>query len=307
MASRKAVASPALPRLVDEYLREIQAARGASPHTLRAYRGDLDSLLEFLTARDVTDPRAVDARALRAFLATLDEQGLSRTSIQRRLSAVRSFFRHLLRQRKIDAHPAQGLRAARVRRPLPRALEVAEVERLLASPDVEQPLGRRDRALLECMYSAGTRAAEVVGLDRGDLDLARGVALLRGKGKKERLAPLGSHAVAALRAYLADPARPRPTPRAGSAVFVNHRGGRLTTRSLGRIVETACRKAGLLRSVSPHSLRHSFATHLLDRGADLRSVQELLGHAHLVTTQIYTHVSVERLRSIYEQAHPRAN
>ena len=183
MASRKAVASPALPRLVDEYLREIQAARGASPHTLRAYRGDLDSLLEFLTARDVTDPRAVDARALRAFLATLDEQGLSRTSIQRRLSAVRSFFRHLLRQRKIDAHPAQGLRAARVRRPLPRALEVAEVERLLASPDVEQPLGRRDRALLECMYSAGTRAAEVVGLDRGDLDLRRGVARVKGKGR----------------------------------------------------------------------------------------------------------------------------
>jgi len=306
MPRRRAAAVPELPRLADEYLRELEAVRRASKHTLRAYRGDLDSLLAFLDARGVSDPSAVDVRTLRAFLAHLDAQGLSRSSIQRRLSAVRSFFRHLLRQRRIEAHPAHGLRAARARRPLPRALEVSEVERLLASPDVEQPLGRRDRALLECMYSAGTRAAEIVGLDRGDLDLARGVARLRGKGKKERLAPLGSHAVAALQAYLSDPARPRPKLATGQAVFVNHRGGRITTRSLGRIVEAACRKAGLLRAVSPHGLRHSFATHLLDRGADLRSVQELLGHAHLVTTQIYTHVSVERLRSIYEQAHPRA-
>jgi integrase/recombinase XerC len=156
------------------------------------------------------------------------------------------------------------------------------------------------------MYSAGTRAAETVGLDRDDLDLERGIARVRGKGKKERLAPLGSHAVGALREYLADPARPRPAPAAGRAVFLGPRGGRLGTRELGRVVEQACLRAGLTRPASPHTLRHSFATHLLDRGADLRAVQELLGHAHLVTTQIYTHVSIERLRAIYEQAHPRA-
>ena len=156
------------------------------------------------------------------------------------------------------------------------------------------------------MYSAGTRAAETVGLERSDLDLGRGVARVRGKGKKERLAPLGSHAVRALEVYLADPERPRPSLAATHAVFLNPRGGRLSTRALGRILERACRLAGLTRSASPHALRHSFATHLLDRGADLRAVQELLGHAHLVTTQIYTHVSIERLRTIYEQAHPRA-
>jgi integrase/recombinase XerC len=156
------------------------------------------------------------------------------------------------------------------------------------------------------MYSAGTRAAETVGLERGDLDLERGVARVRGKGKKERLAPLGSHAVTALRAYLSDPARPRPVPASANAVFLNARGGRLSTRALGRILERACQRAGLTRPASPHTLRHSFATHLLDRGCDLRAVQELLGHAHLVTTQIYTHVSIERLREVYERAHPRA-
>src|SRR5262245_18064970 len=157
------------------------------------------------------------------------------------------------------------------------------------------------------MYSAGTRAAETVGLERGDLDLRRGVARVRGKGRKERMAALGSHAVRALQAYLTDPARPRPDPRAKDAVSVNPRGGRLTTRSLGPIVERFVLRAGIRRRATPHTLRHSFATHLLDRGADLRAVQSLLGHAHLATTQIYTHVSVERLRKIYEQAHPRAS
>jgi len=285
---------------IQAYLRELAAARGASEHTLRAYAGDLEALRAFLDERGIVDPAAVTARHLRSFLALLDDQGLARSSIQRRLSAVRSFFKHLLKNGWIEAHPAALLRAARARRPLPTALETGEVERLLESVDLATAAGRRDRALLECMYSAGTRAAETVGIDRADLDLERG------KNKKERLAPLGSHALAALRAYLADPERPRPRPGAAGAVFLNPRGGRLTTRALGRIVERACLRAGLTRAATPHTLRHSFATHLLDRGADLRSVQELLGHAHLVTTQIYTHVSVERLREVYELAHPRA-
>jgi integrase/recombinase XerC len=289
------------------FLGDLAGARGASAHTLRAYEKDLDEFLAFLERRGIDDARAVTPRTLRSFLVELDERGLARTSVQRKLSAVRSFFKFLIKRGELDAHPSLGLRAGKQRKRLPRTLEVGEVEALLATPDVTTSAGLRDRALLECMYSAGTRAAETVGMNRGDLDLRRGVARVRGKGRKERLAPLGSFAVAALEAYLADPARPRPSAAARDAVFLNPRGGRLTTRSLGRIVERAVLAAGLKRNATPHTLRHSFATHLLDRGADLRAVQELLGHAHLVTTQIYTHVSIERLRAVYEKAHPRAS
>ena len=228
-----------------------------------------------------------------------------RTSVQRKLSAVRSFLGYLLREGVIDASPATGLRQRRQARHLPSVLSEKEVLALLSAPDPTQPIGRRDRALLELMYSAGTRAAETVGLDTPDLDLERGVARVLGKGGKERLAAVGSYATLALRAYLDDPDRPAAKQNEG-AVFLNMRGGRLSTRSLERIVERYVAEAGIRRRATPHTLRHSFATHLLDRGADLRSVQELLGHAHLVTTQIYTHVSIERLRKIYEKAHPRA-
>lgn len=292
--------------LLDAYLRELAAARGASAHTLRAYRGDLSGFCAFLEQRGIEDPAEVKPRALRAWLATLDEQGLAKSSMQRKLSAARSFFKYLLQHGKVDTHPAAGLRQRRGERKLPSALSVEELDTLLAAPDANAPDGRRDRAILELVYSAGTRAAETVGLDRKDLDLARGLVRLFGKGRKERLGALGPQAVAALEAYLSDPKRPIPVPRAKQAVFLNARGGRLTTRSLGRILERYRREAGIVRHASPHTLRHSFATHLLDRGADLRSVQELLGHAHLTTTQIYTHVSIERLREAYEKAHPRA-
>ena len=291
---------------VDSYLDHLRATRGASPHTLRAYGRDLAELLVFLEEREIDDPAEVTPRTLRAFLARLDDRGLARPSIQRTLSSVRGFFKHLLERGRIQVHPATGLRQARQARNLPGCLELSEVEALLAAPDTTTPAGRRDRALFELMYSAGTRAAETVGLDRGDLDFHREVARVRGKGRKERLAALGSHARDALRTYLDDPERPQPKPGAANAVFLNLRGGRLTTRSLRRIVERTVAKAGLLRRATPHTLRHSFATHLLDRGLDLKSVQELLGHAHLSTTQIYTHVSIDRLRKIYETAHPRA-
>jgi integrase/recombinase XerC len=291
---------------VQAFLKELAAARGASPHTLRAYRGDLESFAVFLEERGISSPRSVTPRILRAYLAELDGRELSRSTVQRKLSAVRSLFAHLLRKGAVDSHPATGLRQRRGARRLPTSLELGEVERLLAAPDETTHAGRRDRAILELMYSAGTRAAETVGLDHGDLDLRRGIARVRGKGRKERIAAVGSFAVRALQAYLDDPSRPAPSPRAQSAVFLNPRGGRLTTRTLGRIVEKRALEAGLLRRATPHTLRHSFATHLLDGGADLRAVQEMLGHAHLTTTQIYTHVSVERLRKIYEQAHPRA-
>ena len=291
---------------IDRYLRELSATRGASEHTLRAYRGDLEFFARFLEDRGLTQPSQVTPRELRSYLAELDGRDLARATIQRKLSAARSLFKYLLRNGLIDAHPAAGLRQRRGERRLPGCLELAEIEALLAVPDTSKPSGRRDRAILELMYSAGTRAAETVGLDRTDLDLARGVARVRGKGRKERLAVLGSFAVKALEAYLGDPVRPQSTMRAANAVFLNQRGGRLTTRSLGRLVLNCVLAADIKRHATPHTLRHSFATHLLDRGADLRAVQGLLGHAHLVTTQIYTHVSIERLRKIYEQAHPRA-
>lgn len=299
-------AAPDLAAGIELFLRELAGTRGASEHTLRAYGRDLAELARHLEALGIEDARRVTPRTLRGWLAGLAERDLARSTVQRKLSAARTFFRWLLRRGDIDVHPATGLRQRRGARHLPGCLELSEVEALLAAPDEATPRGRRDRALLEVLYSAGTRAAETVGLDRTDLDLARGVARVRGKGRKERLAALGPFAVEALRAYLADPARPRPLPAAAHAVFLNPRGGRLTTRSLGRIVERCVLAAGLRRRATPHTLRHSFATHLLDRGADLRAVQELLGHAHLVTTQIYTHVSIERLREVYERAHPRA-
>ena len=291
---------------VERFLADYAATRGGSEHTLRAYRGDLLELCLHLEQVGIDDPARVTPRVLRGWLVELDQRELARTSIQRKLSAARTFFKRLLEQGYVDVHPATGLRQARSRRTLPTCLEQGEVQALLEAPDLTTPAGRRDRALLEVMYSAGTRAAETIGLDRRDVDLARGLALVRGKGRKERLAPLGSHAQKALGDYLDDPQRPSGVAPDGSAVFLNLRGRRLTTRSVGRLVERHALAAGIRRRTTPHTLRHSFATHLLDAGADLRAVQELLGHAHLVTTQIYTHVSIERLRKIYEQAHPRA-
>jgi integrase/recombinase XerC len=296
----------AMLRRIDAFLTELTAARGVSPHTSRAYRADLAEFAAFCARHAIEDPRAITSRTLRAFLAALEERSLSRASVQRKLSAVRSWLRFLLRRGEIEANPAAALRQRRASRRLPSVLSEAEIATLLAAPDPGSPIGRRDRALLEVLYSAGTRASETVGLDKRDLDLRRGVARVLGKGGKERLAAIGSHAALALREYLDDPARPRPSTQAREAVFLNARGGRLTTRSLERVLDRHVLAAGIHRRATPHTLRHSFATHLLDRGADLRAVQELLGHAHLVTTQIYTHVSIERLRTIYERAHPRA-
>lgn len=290
----------------DGYLAQLAAGRGASEHTLRAYRADLDEFLAHVAALELDDPKEVTARTLRGFLFALDDRGLSRTTVRRKLSAVRSFFQWLLERGFIEQHPGRTLRPGKAPRKLPGAVEATELERLFNACDTRTALGRRDRALLEFVYSAGTRAAEAVALDRRDLDLPRGIARVRGKGRKERLVAVGSKAREALESYLSDPERPAPLPKAGDAVFLNARGGRLTTRSLGLIVDKTTLSAGLPRRLHPHLLRHSFATHLLDAGADLKAVQDLLGHAHITTTQIYTHVSIERLRKVYEQAHPRA-
>lgn len=293
---------------VDRFLEQLRVTRGGSEHTLRAYGTDLADLVGFLAGRGVTAPEGITSRALRAWLGDLDDRELSKATIQRRLSATRSFLKGLVDQGILEANPALGLRQRRSSRHLPGVLSVEEVEALLAAPDATTPLGCRDRAILELMYSGGTRAAETVGLDVEKLDLRNGVARVLGKGNKERLVAVGRFAKEALQEHLSDPRRPKPAkPTPGvTPLFMNQRGGRLTTRSLENIVAKYVLKAGITRRATPHTLRHSFATHLLDRGADLRSVQELLGHENLVTTQIYTHVSVARLQEIYELAHPRA-
>ena len=291
---------------IEQFLRRLGVEKQYSPHTLRAYTKDLQMFEEFLTAR----ARAVEdasVQDVRAFLTVLRVRELSKSTISRRISAVRSLYKFLFREGIIKKNAVTALRSPRRDRKLPHFLTAAEVDRLMECVDTSDRAGTRDRAILETLYGGGLRVSELVGLNDDDLDLGQGMALVRGKGKKERLAPLGRCAVEALRAYL--PLRDAAMPLRGDrgAVFVNARhGGRLTTRSVARILHKHLLQAGLDGTLSPHALRHSFATHMLQNGADLRSVQELLGHEHLSTTQIYTHLTTENLKEAYDSAHPRA-
>jgi integrase/recombinase XerC len=240
---------------------------------------------------------------VRAYLAWLSEQGYAKTTVARRMAAVRSWFRFLCRQGTVSSNPADGLRSPRQDKKLPHFLSADQVDRLLASPQGDDPLIVRDRAILETLYSAGLRVGELVGLNVDDLDLETGTAVVRGKGRRERLALLGKPAKRALERWLAVQYGSGSKPQ---AVFLNHRGTRLTVRSVGRLLEKYLALAGLDPQTTPHTLRHTFATHLLDAGADIRGVQELLGHRNLTTTQIYTHVNTQRLQDSYQKAHPRA-
>jgi integrase/recombinase XerC len=293
-----------------DFLRYLALEKNASAHTVKSYREDLTQALEFFRQRLGNDRPQVgqlSTRLLRAHLAFLHEQGYARSTIGRRLAAVRSWCRFLRRQGLLAANPADGLRGPRQDKKLPHFVSREDMARLLETPPRELPLGVRDRAILETLYSAGVRVSELTGLDLADVDLDGGLATVRGKGKRERLALLGPQAVDAVRLWL-DQRAALAGPRAAKqpALFLNHRGSRLTSRSVGRLLEKYLAQAGLDPRTSPHTLRHSFATHLLDAGADIRSVQELLGHRSLGTTQIYTHVSTQRLRESYHKAHPRA-
>ncbi len=295
---------------VNRFLQYLRVERNASELTTKSYREDLTALADYLAESrggEPPSPGAVSVLDLRGYVAALHESGYAKTTIARRLASLRSFFRFGQREGWTQANPAKPLRNPRRGRSLPHFLSDKDVGRLLEAPPADEPLGLRDRAILETMYAAGVRVGELVGLDDADLDFAAGVVRVRGKGRRERLAPIGSYATRALRRWLRvrklhprEPAGPR------AAVFVNKFGRRITTRSVGRMLEKYLKLTGLDRRTTPHSLRHSFATHLLDRGADIRGVQELLGHKSLVTTQIYTHVSISALRKAYEKAHPRA-
>lgn len=286
---------------MQDFLRHLREVRQASAHTLRAYEVDLNRLLQSLEENPPSSAVDISPARLRLHLAGMAEAGLAPASLQRHLSSLRSFFGFLELRGLIERNPAAALRAPRRGRKLPRYLEEEEVQRLLSAPAADDAEEHRDRALLELLYSTGCRVSELVALDEDDLDLRRGLARLRGKGRKERLGMVGKPAQEAVRRWLAAKTN-RGLDR--GPLLLNPAGGRLTDRSVRRILRRCLLRAGITRPCSPHTLRHSFATHLLHRGADLRTVQELLGHASLGTTQIYTHVSLAHLRKLYTQAHP---
>lgn len=296
--------------LIDGFLAYLSAERQASRHTVQAYQRDLFAGVDFF-ARELGKPdhrlaaADIEPGLFRCYLASLGQAGLARTTIARKVAAWRSFFRYLIRENAVEQNPLSGLSAPRLRRRLPGILYPEEVGRLVELPD-NTPRGLRDRALLETLYAAGLRISELTGLDLRDLDLDRGYVRVLGKGNRERRVPLGRAAVRALGRYLAE-GRPELV-RAGrtpDAVFLNCRGGRLSVRGARLVFTGYLKRLAPDQQAGPHLLRHCFATHLLDAGADLRAVQELLGHARLSTTQIYTRVSVDRLQEVYQRAHPR--
>jgi integrase/recombinase XerC len=342
--------------IIEEFARYLTHERRFSPYTARCYGADLRQFVEFLTdehgievdetrehtalearkaavaGQPPSSPNGVagsiapssiteiisgaDAEGIRGFLAHLGEQNYSAATMARKIATLRSFYKWAARRNHTDTNPMTQIRTPRQNTPLPKAITVEQVEKLLSAPSDRDLLGRRDRAMLETLYSTGIRVSELVGLDMEDLDLETEALHVKGKGRKERLVPLGSHALAAIRRYiellsqsakLADAWKAtQEGQRTATALFVNKHGARLSSRSVRRKLDKYLREVGLDPSISPHTLRHSFATHLLDNGADLRSVQELLGHQSLSTTQVYTHLTAQRMQDGYRKAHPRA-
>ncbi|MCH7686224.1 MAG: tyrosine recombinase XerC [Planctomycetes bacterium] len=294
---------------IEAFLRYLRIERNSSELTLKSYSEDLESLREYFNDRLGTVPAVSDVTIgiLREYVSYLHECQYARTTIARRLACLRTFFRYCCREKLTEGNPAKALRTPRIGRKLPHFLSTKQVATLLEAPPANHPQGLRDRALLETMYSAGLRVAELVALNVSDWDRDANVIRVLGKGRKERIALIGSYAARAIHRWL-DERIPHPAAGSGDAqaIFLNRFGKRLSTRSVGRMFEKYLKQTGLDRITSPHTLRHSFATHLLDGGADLRSVQELLGHKSLTTTQIYTHVSTRRLRETYEKAHPHS-
>jgi integrase/recombinase XerD len=312
MAIAVAPQSPALARfegLVLDFLSYLELERGLSRNTLNAYRTDLLQYGEYLAEHDV-DALKVRPADIGDFLADLatgnGRPACSAATIHRKAACLRSFYKHLRRDELIADDPTAALSAPRRAKKLPQVLNYSEVQKLLAAPRGDEPTVARDRALLEVMYACGLRASETIGLEIADVDLREGFLRARGKGSKERLVPLGRQAIAAISVYMRS-ARPKLVgERHEPKLFVNFRGGPLTRQGLYRIVQRHARDAGLAGRMSPHTLRHSFATHLLAGGCDLRAVQEMLGHADIATTQVYTHLSGDRLKEVYFSAHPRA-
>jgi integrase/recombinase XerC len=292
---------------IERFLRHMASERGGSPLTIKSYREDLLQLEEFLVSAGCRTPGEASSVVLRRFAAGLHAAGYAASTVARKLASMRSFYSFGQREGWVRANPAKPLRGPRRPRKLPKFLTGDEIAKLLAAPRPGIAAGLRDRAILELMYSSGCRVRELVTLDDGDLDLRNATVRIRGKGRRERLGIVGSHAQVALQAWLAGRTTvPSATRGPARPLFTNKRGGRLSVRGVARLLDKHLAAAGLAGKASPHTLRHSFATHLLDAGADIRSVQELLGHKSLVTTQIYTHVTTTRLLDAFDKAHPRA-
>jgi integrase/recombinase XerD len=293
-----------------DFLAHLEFERGLSRNTLTAYRTDLLQFGTFLTERG-SDPLQAEPADVADFLASLatgdgDRDPVSAATLNRKAACLRSFYRHLRRSGRLDSDPTANLRPPRKGKPLPKVLSYPEVKRLLESVNGTEPADRRDRAILEVMYGCGLRASETIGLEVGSIDLRRGFVRAFGKGSKERIVPLGTEAAKALERYLT---LGRPVIAAGTderALFLNLRGGALSRQGLYKVIQGRAKAVGLDERMSPHTLRHSFATHLLSGGCDLRAVQEMLGHADVSTTQIYTHLSSERVKQVYFDSHPRA-
>jgi integrase/recombinase XerD len=294
--------------MVLDFLAYLEFERGLSRNTLTAYRTDLLQFGEFLESRDasVTDASTQDLSDFLADLADGPESQLSAATINRKAACLRSFYKHLRREEIVVDDPTAHLAVPRRRRRLPEVFSYAEVQKLLATPRGDEPIARRDRAILEVMYASGLRASETISLEVGDIDFRQGLVRTEGKGSRERLVPIGQTAQTAVRSYLSGARAELLRSPEEKALFLNFRGGPLTRQGLYKIIRRRAAEAGLSAKSSPHTLRHSFATHLLSGGCDLRSVQEMLGHADLSTTQLYTHLSGEDLKQAYFEAHPRA-
>ncbi len=295
--------------IIDRFVDYMALERGASPHTCRAYRKDLELFAAFLQEQGLPlDVTKIDYLTIRLYLGHLYRgRQIKRTSVKRKLASLRTFFKYLKREGIVEKNPAKIVASPKGGKDLPHALTVDEAFRILDVPDAASPLGSRDQAILEFLYSSGLRVGELTSLGLNDLDLGAGMVRVLGKGSKERMVPIGSKAVEALKSYLTRRGELMGTGgRAPQYLFLNHRGGKLTARSVGRMIKKYLLQGGIVKEASPHTFRHSFATHLLDAGADLRGIQELLGHASLSTTQKYTHVSSAKLMEVYDRTHPRA-
>lgn len=284
---------------IDKFIRYLQVEKGLSPHTLRAYQKDLEIFSEFVNA----SPEKIDPVDVRGFIAQQISSGLSKTTAGRRLAAVRSFFRFLHREGYVKSNPAKVINTPRKPKTLPKFLTVDDVFNLIEKPEGIGFIVARDRAILELLYSSGIRVSELSGLDMGDINLRDGLVKVKGKGKKERIVPIGAKAIDAIRSYLIERMLLK---KRDAALFLNRRGSRLTERSIRRLVVKYARMVLLDGRIGPHTLRHTFATHLLQAGADLRTIQELLGHSSLSTTQKYTHLDITHLVDVYDRAHPLA-
>jgi integrase/recombinase XerC len=291
--------------LVEQFLRYMSVAKNSSDHTIRSYANDLRQFTDYLQRQEISDYASVTYLNVRNYLAELQGQDYAKRSVSRKLSAMRALYAYLVREGLIGASPFTYIRTPKQEKKLPQFMYVEEVTQLLSAVDPDRPTRMRDEAIMETLYSSGMRVGELVRLDLDSLDLHSGIALVLGKGDKERYVPLGEPAVKAITDYIESERKPSLELKR-KPVFLNTRGTRLSDRSVRRIVDKALDAAALSKNVSPHTFRHSFATHMLEAGADLRVVQELLGHVNISTTQIYTHVTRDHLQSVYNRAHPRA-